>query len=402
MTDDLLAEIMRDAPARTSVARPAAPVPTGPGLSFATQKHVLQALAEKAFTVIPTRDSVPVLKNFMFVVTQDSLLIASSDQESSMVCSTNMITTNRVGSAVFPAKRMMELLRAAEEAPAQVKVLGAKAHITIGQASWRLQLQSGYDYPSMPDLEEVTWWSLDREALLRTLGAVRYAVSKNSERIALTMVDVSGDRLTACDGVRFQQAGLGVDFPLSIQIPVRAADDLVKLLKGFDRESILVAELPHHLAFRLGTNTFIVSKLAAQFPDMENVLLRPALENRLRLEVDKEGLIEAIKRVRVSADLETSAVQLRLAGDSLTVVSADKVGNTAEETLDASWTHEERELTVHHGFLLEMLRSQPGERCVVLLGRDTATRKSPLLIRDEEHDMTGVLQQMMLNSWKTS
>ncbi len=376
------------------------PAAAKPGLQLTINRAYLQVLLDKAGTVIPTRDVMPVLKNFRFEATTGSstaLRVIATDMERWMIASTKTVTVTQPGIAVFPARKLLDIIRAADDSDVTITVTGTSASIAAGPTHWRLSLQSGADYPVMPEIADTVFSTVNRTEFAGALATVRYAVSRDANRANLMMIDVRGGKMTACDGSRFHQART-VAMPFDLRIPIGAVDDLIRLLKTIDHDTISVGESANHLIFKLGTDVFIVNKLVAAFPDMEAMLLRPAMENRHQLTVRRTDLIEAVKRVRINADTETSAVALILAPGQLTIAARDKFGNEASQNIDADWTRPQRTLVVNHAFLTQMITGHPGDTLTFKLGDDTATRRSALMLAAADTGNIGVVQQM-LSDW---
>jgi DNA polymerase-3 subunit beta len=207
------------------------------------------------------------------------------------------------------------------------------------------------------------------------------------------LIDITEGKMRAADGTRYQQADMG-SFPVDIQIPIGAVDDLMKLLRSTDQNTIGVGETDSALVFQINNDLFIAQKLNAAFPDVDELLLKPALGNDQELHVDRDELIAAIKRVRVTADAETSAIILELKSGVMSVKSRDKFGNYAEETLDVAWNSPDRDVAVNHAYLTDMLQMTDAKSCRFFLGVDSKTRKSPLMLKDDEAGQIGILNQM--------
>lgn len=393
---DILADIMAEDAEYTPEPEETPVVTGGSVLWFKAKKFVLQALLERAQRVVPgTNTTLPILTNLLFELTDKRLRVVATDLERTIISSTEMVEVLAPGAACFPAKKILEIVRVADEGDAEIKAAkDGQAHIEIGRASWELKLHAGADFPMVQDVHDVELTQVDRVTLLNGIHAVRYAATKDVTRQPLRMIDVTNGKMTACDGVRFQQTMLGEDFPLTLKIPVGAIEDLVQMLKATDLPTIGVGEQEHSLVFKVGSDIFVVNKLMAQFPDVEQLLLRPALTNKHKLALDRQELVDAIKRVKINSDPETSAIALALSADRLTVRSKDKLGNEATETLDTAWTAGTRQLVVNHGFLLEMLAMHQGKSCLFFLGDDTRSRKSPLMLKDDDTGTIGVIQQM--------
>jgi DNA polymerase III subunit beta len=386
---DLLAALMADDPAEATA--PADNV----RLHFEVKKFVLQALLEKAITVVPTRDVMPVLKCFQFQLDPQRLRVIASDLEMSLIAATPMVSVTTGGTACFPAKKLLEVVKSAQDTDVLIKVTNTTARIQIGRASWTLKLPGGDDFPPMPAITEAEFTTVNRRIFADALYAVRYAASRDPSRANLNILDLHDGKLTACDGSRIQQIRIS-ELPVNLRIPISAVDDLLRLLKISDLETIDVGQSQDRLIFRFGSDLYIVSKFFAQFPDMEQQMLRPALANRQNLAIDKTDLLDAIRRVRINADLESSAIKLEIAAEGLTISARDKFGNTAAETIDCTWSATPRSVMVNHRYLTELITTHGDATCSFRLGDDTRSRRSPLLL-ESSTGAVGVVQQMALD-----
>ncbi len=369
------------------------PTPAGEKLRFVIRKHVLQVLLDKAATVIPTHDPMPVLKNFLVQLEPDRLRIIATDLELTMIATTSLVTVETAGTCVLPAKKMQTIVREAEDSDVQIRVTGTSAHIVIGRASWTLKLAGGDDYPPLPAITDIAYTEVNRAALMGALAAVKYAASRDPNRASLNMVDIKQGRMIATDGSRFQQALLAW-FPVDMRIPIAAVDDLLRLLKLSDLDDVHVGQSDNHLIFKFATDVFIVNKLVAQFPDMEQALLKPATANKHELSLRTQELLAAVKRVRINADPESSAIALTISKGSVTVQARDKFGNNAAESVDATWTGGERTIVVNHSFLTDLFKGYTATTATFWLGDDTKTRKSMVMLKDGDVGSIGVVQQM--------
>lgn len=384
--DDLVSEVESEALIGTQ----------GPALQ--TKKFALQALLDKAASVVPTKDLMPVLKNFLIEATPGRIRVVATDLVLSVAAVSEMVTVTREGTCVLPAKRLLEIVKEAGDGDLLLDVADGTATITVGRTVWRIKIMSGDDYPDLPTVEDVTFYALDRSKFSNAITSVRYAAATETHRASLMMLDLSSGRLRASDGVRFQQCKLPVPegFP-DIQIPINAVDDLVKILRGTEATEIEVGEDDDSLIFKIGGDVFIAQKLNATFPDMDEALIKPALANQDSLIVDRQDLISAIKRVRITADPETSAVILRLSTDKILVTAKDKYGSEASEEVDAKWSLKDRQVAFNHAHLLDMLSMAEMKACEFKLGVDTKTRPAPILLEDPETGSLGILNQIRVD-----
>lgn len=392
---DVVADLMQDAPLPPTLTVSRPPAPVGPGVSIELDKPALHALVDRVLPTVPSRDVLPVLKHLHISAEESVLQIRATSLDRTALTRSALVTVHRPGSALLPAKRLSDILRLAGDGVVTIAVLNGIATISSGRSVWHVRTYPEHGYPPLPDLAATVWCDTDRAALLTAITTVRYAAARG-DRIALMALDLAHGRLTACDGARFHQMGVDSDLP-ALRLPVNALDDVVRLLSRHDTAVLELGLTDRHIVLRLGPDTLMIHRLSGQYPDMQQQLLRPALENRHTLTVNRVDLVAAIRQVRVNAHPETCAVRLHLSADQLTVTAQDQHGNSAEAVLDAQWDRAPRQFSVHHGHLLELLATQSDQDCVFWLGADTATRRSPLLLRSADGaapPSLAVVQQM--------
>jgi len=366
--------------------------------TFTARRMVLAALADKAISVVPTREVVPVLKHFQVQVAPGRLQLAATDLELSVLASTPAVTADATQTLVLPARKLLVILREAPDGDVTIEVTGDTATVRAGPASWSLVLEDASAYPPLPDPAAVQMHPVNRAAFVAALKAVRHAVGRDSGRPPLMQVDIAAGgagtaTVTACDGVRFARTTLP-GFGLSMQLPSGALDDLVKMADGADLDEIQAGETGPALVFRIGGTVFLATRMTAKFPDVEKLLLKPAEGNKLLLTADKAELSAVIRRVRINADESTSAIGLRLSAGKLTVIARDTHGNRAQETIDAGWEHGDRLVVVSHQFLSEMAAAHPAAQCRFWLGPEAGRKHPVLMLKDDESGTIGVIYQM--------
>jgi DNA polymerase III subunit beta len=384
--DTMLAEDLKPAVAAT------------PERTFAIEIKcfILRLLIDRAARVVPTRESMPVLKNLRFDARDSRLNVTATDTELTLVTATELVEISQPGTAYFPAKRLAEIVRTAEGDSATITATGFTATITIGRTTWQIKLATGADWPPEPATGAAEHHTIDRVSFVTALNTVRYAAARDA-RTSLMMIDIRAGRMTACDGVRLQQV-LVPELTVECQLPVGAVDDLVRLLGESEQKVFGLAVTANTLVFTIGVDTFIVRRLTAKPPDVEAQILRPAASNDQRLTVDRAALVSAVKRVRINADHTTSAIVLTLnpaSGEqpaNIAVSTCDTNANAASETIEADWRGPTRTVVVHHVFLLDALAVQKQPTVSLNLGPDSRTRPSALLLADESN--SGVIPQM--------
>ena len=362
-------------------------------LHFMTKKFAFQALLEKAAPVVPSRDIQPVLRNFL-VEANSGLRVAATDLEMTMVAIGQLVVVKQEGICLLPATKMLSIVREAEDGEMEVEVKNGEAHIAIGPTTWTLAVADSGDYPQLPDEAELQFTVIDRAQFVNALSAVQYAASRDALKPGFMMIDVSGGKMRAADGIRFQE--VKVEGTPDIQIPVGAVGDLLKVLRATEVPKIGVGQDEYQLVFQVGLDVFMSSRLSTAFPNVDEVLLKPVANNNQELRCNRADLVSAIRRVRITADEETAAVVLEMSEDGLRVSSKDKYGSWAAESVDAEWKHPDRTAAFNWQHLLEMLQQTDTKVMSMKFGKDSPSRPSAALLEGVEGTQ-GVLHQLRID-----
>ena len=377
---------------------PSPKVEDGLVLEFIVPKADLDKAINQTITVVSGSKEVTVLSNLHFSVSANELTVTGSDGVLSVV-KTLAVTGKHSGKAVFPATRLATVVKEAPTGDIHIKV-GAKSQkfhalIKAGNTKWTIPLMSPQGFPDFDGFDEFGLVDVERAGFHNALSRVRKAVSTDTMRPYLMLVDVKNGRFQASDSIRYQQVKF--DFPFDCNIPHRAITELLSRLNNSPEEFIGVGQSDNALLFRFSPSLlFISQKFYQTFPDVEDALLKPALANDQELIVDRNDLLKAIQRVRVTADETTSAVVLSLNLNEVSVEAKDKKGGVSIESVPGSWTHPIRHVSFNHQHLTDLLSSTDAE-CKFYFGKDLKTRPTPLFMEDKESGFRGVLNQIRVD-----
>lgn len=365
---------------------------TGP--SFEINREVLLSLLHVAFPVVPTRDLVPVLLNFKFVVEQGLLTIVASSLKMSIVVTTHQFECKNVGEATLAAKLFLTMIKEAlTGSTIFVEFTNHSAVIVAGSFSAEIPLSSDGKFPQTESISETEFFSVNRKEFVDAISVVKYALpgKEFSGQDTLQMISIKGGKFTACDGARFQQVRIP-GFNLHMQLPTFSIGNLLKFFTSTDAEFIEIGETANSLVFRLGTKVLFLKKLNDAYPSVEQLWLRPALNNDQEFIVDKQELITAIKQVKVAA--ESNAIGLVIEESSVKITAKDINNISASATIGCKWTKKPRTIVVNYLHLAEMLKAYNPAECRFLLGEDTANYKSLVLLKDDDTLAIATISQL--------
>jgi DNA polymerase-3 subunit beta len=249
------------------------------------------------------------------------------------------------GGVVVPARLAADIVRSMGAGKIEVAVEGDEVSIVGGRSQFSVRPLSFDDYPklSTPTTSSVT---LPAAAVGEALRQVVRAASTDEARPILTGVlltaENGGLRMVATDSYRLavrdlaEHQVLGAD--QKVLVPGRALSELQRLVGAGDELTMRLGD--RDATFEVGDTRLSTRLIEGEFPNYRQLI--PASHPNT-LTVEREPLLEAIRRVKILAK-DATPVRLQMGGDTLrlTAITQD-VGNASEE-LDA--TYEGTDLTV--------------------------------------------------------
>lgn len=383
-------------------------LPATPTLSIRAEGSTLRALFSRASGVTPQREVVPgtahaLLEAFPSSSGQSAYIkVTASDGEQTVMMVEDQVKVRVSGAVLLPPKRVLDILRLAPEDLVDITVVGETAVIRSGRAQWSVAAPVGRisDLSSLVDTSHIQMRPVPAQGFLRGLQHARKAASSSNARAALMQMLVKDSAVLSCDGGRLHQCRVeGLDPTIDTTIPIKVADELIKALEA--EQSLLMGYDDRALVFQIGQDFIVAQRLLLPFPDVQSLLLSPKVTNNKPLVIDRVELDNAIRRVRINADpdiavVTLSTVQGARSGDdwSLLVQSRDRAGNAAQESVSCQWEGSSASVAYNHHHLIDLLGCCSSEMLVLLLGPDTKTMKTPLLVEDPAAGMLAIIQQV--------
>jgi DNA polymerase-3 subunit beta len=306
-------------------------------VKFRCERETLaEALATAGRAATGRTGTLPVLSGLRLELVGDRLTVTGTDLDLTIQLEI-AVGGDGDGGVVLPARLSSDIVRSLPAGKVEVVVDDDDVKISGGRSQFSVRPLSLDDYPRLttPASSAVT---LDAAAFGEALRQVVRAASTDEARPILTGVlltaENDGLRLVATDSYRLAVRDLpgvsvlGAD--QKVLVPGRALNELQRVL-GMGGE--LVLRLGERDAtFEIGSTRLTTRLIEGEFPNYRQLI--PASHPNT-LTVEREPLLEAIRRVKILAR-DATPVRLQISSDGLklTAITQD-VGNATEE-LDAT------------------------------------------------------------------
>jgi len=352
-------------------------------VKFRCERDILaEALATAGRAATGRTGTLPVLSGLRLELTGDQLTITGTDLD--LTIQLKVAVGGEVdGGAVLPARLVSDIVRSLPSGKVDVVVDDDEVRINGGRSQFSVRPLSLDDYPRVaaPASSAVT---LNAAAFGEALRQVVRAASTDEARPILTGVlltaENDGLRLVATDSYRLAVRDLpgvsvlGAD--QKVLVPGRALTELQRLLGGGDEVTLRLGE--RDATFEVGGARLTTRLIEGEFPNYRQLIPQSHPNS---LTVEREPLLEAIRRVKILAR-DATPVRLQISADGLklTAITQD-VGNATEE-LDASSTGSELTVAFNPDYLAAGVEALTTEQVVL----STIDALKPAIVRGLDSD----------------
>ena len=369
-------------------------------------------LVSKAVALRPTH---PILANLLLTADQGTNKISLTGFDLNLGIQTSFeANVKKSGAITIPSKLLSEIVnKLPSETPVSIDVDENLDNILIksDRGSFNLKGIPSDDYPKLPFVESGTSLNIDPSSFLKALKLTIFASSNDDSKQLLTGVNFTfkekylesastdGHRLAVVlidneDNSEHNENSLNYDENLSVTIPTRSLREIEKLV------SLKTSENSIKLFYDKGQLVFISSDqiittrtLEGNYPNYSQLIPDTFSKN---FTFNTKNLIEALERIAVLADQQSSVVKIKFDENDIALISADAqdIGN-ANETLSVSFG-ENFDIAFNVRYLLEGLKVISSDK--VVLKCNLPTTPAVLIPEDNINSFTYLVMPVQVRS----
>ena len=376
-------------------------------MKFVVSSTELLAHLQNVSRVISSKNTLPILDNFLFKLDSNELEITASDLESTLITRMTLENTSDSGSIAIPARILTDTLKEFPEQPLTFEIDLNKLSIVINSENGKFTIvgQNAGDFPQMPAArqESLSTLELQAEVLHSGISKTLFATADDELRPVMNgiFMEMSTDDLTfvASDAhklVRYKRTDAKADSAASFILPKKPASLLKNVLPG--EKNPVSVQFDEKNAFFTMTEYKLVCRLVeGNYPSYNSVI---PVDNPNKLSIDRAEFYNTLKRVAVYSNQASNLVKLTLKGNQMTVSAQDiDFSISAYERLNCQYEGEDMEIGFKSTFLLEILANLASTDVMIELSDPTrAGILLPAATANEDEDVLMLLMPMMINA----
>ncbi len=362
----------------------------------------LQALSG----VIGSKNTLPILDDFLFQLTENELKITTSDLDVTMSVSMVPDMVDGTGEVTIPARLLLEIMKNFPDVPITIAIDNNTLAVELiaGEGRYKLAGHKSDEFPQLPAMVDTSRWEIPADVLAKGFEKTVFATGMDEIRPIMSgvLMEMNENFLTfvATDAhklVRYRRMDVKSDVVASFIMPKKPINQLKSILATLADEPVRIEFNKTNASFVFGDYVLICRLIEGRYPNYDAVIPK---QNPNQLTIDRQTFLSAIRRVAVFSSKATHQVRFRIAGQELTLTAEDiDFYNEAKERLTCSYQGDDMEIGFNSRFLQEMLSNFDSETVKIEMSApNRAGIITPAENENESEDLLMLLMPVMLNA----
>ncbi len=376
-------------------------------MKFVVSSNALLDHLQAISRVISNKNTLPILDNFLFEVSEDELIMTASDLESTLITKLEIELQEGEGSIAVPAKILTDILREFPEEPLTFEIDLETLAVDIFSENGKFSIvgQESEDFPEIPQIQEenASSFTIQPDNLTNGVSKTIFATGEDELRPVMNgvFVQISPEGLifVASDShklVRYRRTDITSDDEASFILAKKPAS-LLKNILPKEENDVTIRFDDQNAYFELTSYKLICRLIEGDYPNYETVI--PA-ENPNQMAIDRVDLLNTLKRVSVFSNQASNLIKLKLATNEVTVSAQDiDFSISAYEKRNCQYEGDEMEIGFKSLFFIEILSNlESTDVKVEMSDPSRAGLVSPNENEDESEDILMLLMPMKINA----
>jgi DNA polymerase-3 subunit beta len=318
--------------------------------------------------VASSKNTLPVLSNFLFETDTDKIKLSSTDLETAVQCYIKGEIVEE-GAITIPAKRFADIVKELySDQEIEIKADDTnQINIKSGNSKFNLMGISHKEYPVIPTFPKDNNIIIKKDILISMIKKTIFAVSKDAQRYVLNgiyiIIEDNKLKMVSTDGRRLayiQDNNLQTNIKGKAIVPSKAMTDILRLLTSDPHlETIKIVLTDNQIALDMNGVTFLSTLIEGIFPSYEQVIPKTT-ESKIKLNV--KNTLASVKQMalltadKISSD-RSAAVKFYFSTNNLKISASTAGLGSGEVELEIEYTGQLAEINFNPNFIKEVLQN---------------------------------------------
>lgn len=326
-----------------------------PGKAF---QNNLQVMSK----VLNAKNTVSILDNFLLKVEGDKLWITGSDSETTMVSWLEIFEVEGEAEVAVPSKTLIEMAKEIGNQPLSFEMDDETRHIDVNYLNGHFEFMGidGAEFPRRASSdEESREMTVPAEVISKGIENTLYAVSSETIRPTMTGIfwDIKEDNITFVSSdthklVRYINRQVAPGFEGGFILPSKPAG-IVRSMIGKEDTEVKIRLNSKGAIFEVGNFRMSCKFIMGNYPNYNRVIVE---DSPYHLVVDRESLLNAVRRVSLFASKSTSLVKCDITATQIKMLARDfDYSMLGEESVDCTYEGQPMMIGFATNYMIDIL-----------------------------------------------
>jgi DNA polymerase-3 subunit beta len=357
--------------------------------------------------VISSKNTLPILDNFLFNLDGNELEITASDLETTLTTKIKLENVTDTGQVAIPYRILVDTLKEFPEQPLTFDINADNHAIKVSTDTGEFNIvgQPAEDFPMKAEVksESKVTIQLPASSLLMGISKTIFATADDEMRPVMNgiLFELSDEGLTfvASDAhklVRYKRLDVNSKKQASFILPKKPAS-LLKNVLVKESADVLVEFDEKNAHFTLENYTLVCRLVEGVYPNYNSVI---PTSNPNSMTIDRLDFYNSLRRVAPFTNQASNLVKLSLTGNQLVVSAQDlDFSISAFERLNCQYDGDAMEIGFKSVFLIEILANISSADIILSLSDPSrAGLLFPATKDNENDDVLMLLMPMMVSA----
>jgi len=372
-------------------------------MKFVVSSSELLSRLQAISKVINSKNTLPILDNFLFKLEGNTLEITASDLETTMVTQIKLDNVSEEGAIAVPAKFLTEYLSKFSEQPLtfDISIENFTIHINSETGESTIMGYDWEDFPQLPSLKQdmVSPLRVSADMVLQGISKTIFATGEDELRPVMNgiLMEMSTDSFTfvASDShmlVRYRRNDAKADNDGSFILPKKPAG-LLRTVLAKEQGDVEISFDDKNALFQLSDYTMVCRLVEGNYPAYNSVIPR---NNPNKLIIDRVEFLGSLRRVAMFTNQATNLVKIELRGNQINIFAQDiDFSISGIETLKCQYDGDEMNIGFKANFLAELLANLSStDICIEMSDSQRASLVLPVQNEMEGEDVLMLIMPM--------
>ena len=296
------------------------------------------------------------------------------------------------GRIVIKHKLIEEFLKQISDDKITLIEESGKLVIQASSTNTEFSLYNAENFPLQSKLENGVEYVFEKGELLNKIENVKISASPNPENLAVNCirVEIEENKLKLISSDTYRLTYIEEDLEesqknkenLSLSIPLKTIDGLIKIMKLIDEEKIVVKSDGSKVFFKFSNVEILTRTIDLQFPDYKSILNNSQHNKKILL--NTKDFLSVLKRtaifVRDNKESKNGGI-FNFSNNKLLLTGTSENAQIKEEIVTIQ-EGEDLKISLNVRFLLDYISTIKGKVTVLEL----LNNKSSVIVKDEDND----------------